>query len=234
MQDQQLNDLLHSYSQQLEQSKLPNLQSWVLSLQNYSWQQKQKADKKMGRLTLQKKVIIIIGLLYAIGLLFLAVNSVHWPTLFFCISTAAIGTINLVAVVGYIRQLNWITAFQHEENIVLAQEKLVKLRHSSIYVTRILFLQAPFYTTFSLNPAMINSHTSAFFFIALPVIILFSAASFWLYKNIRLENADKKWFRILFAGNEWGSIIQSQKFLEDIEEFKTDIVTSKQTKPCNV
>ena len=224
MQDHELNDILNAYTHKLEEARLLNLQSWVLNLQNYTSLQKQKANRSLEKLTLQKKVLVALGIIYGLGLLFLSVNSMTWQKIFFSICTGAIGIITLYAVVVYIRQLYWIQKFNNEENIVDAQEKLLKLQDSTLSVTRILFLQSPFYCLFFVSPAMIAGHPPSFFFITLPIALVFAFASWWLYRNIDLKNADKKWFRILFGSSEWTSLIQSKKFLDDIEEFKKEIV----------
>ena len=224
MQDKELDELLTAYNHKLEEARLLNLQSWVLNLQNYTYQQKQRANDKLGKLNLQKKILVLLGIIYGLGLLFLAVNSMTYQKIFFCICTAAIGIITLYAVVVYIQQLYWIQKFSNEENIVEAQEKLVKLQDSTLSVTRILFLQTPFYCLFFVSPAMIAGSPAAFFFVTLPIALLFAFASLWLYRNIDIKNAGKKWFSILFGSSEWTHLVQSQRFLDDIEEFKKEIV----------
>lgn len=227
MQDQELDELLNTYNHKLEEARLLNLQSWMLNLQNYTYQQKQKANNKLSNLSLQKKILVVLGILYGLGLLFLAVNSITYQKIFFCTCTAAIGIITLYAVVVYIQQLYWINKFSNEENIVEAQEKLVKLQDSTISVTRILFLQMPFYCLFFVSPAMIAGSPAAFFFITLPIALLFAFASVWLYRNIHIRNINKKWFSILFGSSEWTHLVQSQRFLDDIEEFKNEIVLER-------
>jgi hypothetical protein len=60
----------------------------------------------------------------------------------------------------------------------------------------------------------------AFWHIAFPVTLLLAAGSIWLYRNIDIRNADKKWFRLLFSGKEWTSVIRAMKYLGEIEEHK--------------
>ena len=224
MQDTELNDIMNAYNEKLEEARLLNLQSWVLNLQNFTYQQKQKANTRLNRLSLQKKVLVILGVLYGLALLFLALNSITWQKIFFSTSTAAIGLITLYAVYIYVRQLGWIQQFNNAESIVEAQEKLTRLQDSTLTVTRILFLQAPFYCLFFVSPAMIAGSPLAFILITLPVALLFGVGSWWLFQNIHLKNAEQKWFRILFGSSEWTSLVKSQRFLDDIEEFKKEIV----------
>jgi hypothetical protein len=224
MQDTELSDIMNAYNRKLEEARLLNLQSWVLNLQTYTSLQKQKANTKLGKLTLQKKVLVILGIVYGAALLFLAANTMTREKVFFCGSTAAIGIITLYAVAVYIKQLYWIQKFNNAESIVEAQEKLIRLKDSTLSVTRILFLQTPFYCLFFISPAMIVSSPLSFFFITLPVALLFTLATIWLYRNINIQNAHQKWFRILFGSSEWTHLVQSKQLLDDIEEFKKEIV----------
>ncbi|MBC7938117.1 MAG: hypothetical protein H7Y86_22435 [Rhizobacter sp.] len=224
MQDSELNDIMKGYNQKLDEARLLNLQSWVLNLQHYTYQQKQKANAKLGKLTLQKKVLVFLGIIYGFALLFLAANTITWQKIFFCICTAAIGIITLYAVVVYIKQLYWIQQFNSADSIVEAQEKLVMLKDSTLSVTRILFLQTPFYCLFFVSPAMIVDSPAPFILVTLPITLLFTFVTIWLYRNIDIKNAHKKWFRILFGTSEWTQLVQSKQLLDDIEEFKKEIV----------
>lgn len=224
IQDNELNEILNAYNHKLEEARLLNLQSWVLNLQNYTSLQKQKANAKLKGLTLQKTVLAVAGILYGAALLFLVVNSLQWSKIFFVVCCTAIAVITIIAAIVYFVQVSWIRKFNHTDSIVESQERLTKLQNSTIQVTRILFLQLPFYCLWFVTPAMIKGSVPAFLFITLPIALLFAFASFWLYKNIDLKNADKKWFKILFGSKEWISLVKSKKFLDDIEEFKKEIV----------
>ena len=67
---------------------------------------------------------------------------------------------------------------------------------------------------------MIGDNSPLFWGIAVPVALALAAASVWLYRNIKLSNAYKKWFRLLFNGIEWTPILQAMDHLREIEEFK--------------
>ena len=38
--------------------------------------------------------------------------------------------------------------------------------------------------------------------------------------NIKLENKNKPWFKLIFDGKGWQPVIQSMELLEDIKEFR--------------
>ena len=53
--------------------------------------------------------------------------------------------------------------------------------------------------------------------------ITFAFVAIWLFVNIRYENKDKKWFKLIFNGKEWTPLIKSMELLEQIEEYAADI-----------
>ena len=44
----------------------------------------------------------------------------------------------------------------------------------------------------------------------------------WLFKNIRFENRDKKWFKFLLSGKEWDPMMKSADLLQQIEDAKKE------------
>jgi len=59
---------------------------------------------------------------------------------------------------------------------------------------------------------------------ALQIIITasFTYLAIWLFFNIRYENKDKKWFRLIFNGREWNPVITSMELLNQIREYKDE------------
>ncbi len=47
--------------------------------------------------------------------------------------------------------------------------------------------------------------------------------SYWLYKNHKPENLNKKWFRNLIAGSGGKSVEKAIEFYREIEEFEKEI-----------
>jgi hypothetical protein len=71
---------------------------------------------------------------------------------------------------------------------------------------------------------MISSAPLAFWFITVPITAGFAAIAIWLYVNINTANVDKKWFRFLFSSKEWTGIVDAAAFLNEIEDFKKELV----------
>lgn len=222
MNDTELKNLLESYNHQLEEAKVLNLQSWVLNMQCFETLQKQKAKSKLKSLSNFKIVAVILGILWILFLAYLLYFSMQMPKIFFVISAGAILVVTLIAVVVYLHHILLIHKINNSENVLKTQETIARLQLSTLNITRILFLQAPFYCTFWWNMEMIKNSPYSFWLISFPIALLFMLASLWLYKNISIKNAHKKWFKILFNSPEWKSLIKANNFLQEIESFKKE------------
>ncbi|MEO6453117.1 MAG: hypothetical protein ABIN97_03545 [Ginsengibacter sp.] len=52
------------------------------------------------------------------------------------------------------------------------------------------------------------------------VTLLFTYIAIWLFFNIRYENKNKKWFKLIFNGKEWTPLMKSMELLQQVEEYK--------------
>ncbi|MEP6711341.1 MAG: hypothetical protein ABJA37_02940 [Ferruginibacter sp.] len=222
MNTDELQSLWQAYDKKLEDSKFLNMQSWALNLQCFEDLQKQKAKSKLNKLAAIKIWMVVVGVIWVLLLLFLVVNSLIFSKIAFVVSVGMIALITTVGIVMYIKQVILIKQIDNNESITVVQEKLAALQSSTLNIPRILFLQTPFYCTWFFTPVWATSGDPAFWFIALPIALLFAYFSWWLYKNIHYKNMDKKWFKILFNSPEWTTVIKAKGFINEIEAFKKD------------
>ena len=69
---------------------------------------------------------------------------------------------------------------------------------------------------------MIQDSVVKFCFIAVPITLLFTVLTIWLYKNLTPENMHKKWVKYLINNDsERMPILKAQHFLNEIEKFTT-------------
>lgn len=222
MEDIELKNLWKEYDRKIEEAKIINMQSWVVNFKTFEYLQTEKAKSKLHSLSRFKRWAIFAGLLWIAFLVFLIVKSFEFSKIYFVGSLSAIVVFNIIAIVVYIQHIILIDQIDNSENLIEAQEKAAKLQASTLQITRILFLQTPFYSTFFWSQGMINANPSAFFLISVPITLFFVFASFWLYRNINYRNVNKKWFKILFSSKEWTSVTKAIKFMEEIEAFKKE------------
>lgn len=142
---------------------------------------------------------------------------------FFLFSASVQVILTAIALFIYLYQL--ITLYQVDitDPILKTQEKLAHLKISTLWVTRILFLQLPVWTTFWWNEAMFREWNIFQWLITGSVTLGFAFAAIWLFFNIRIENRDKKWFKTIFNGKDWTPLIKSIELLEQLDEYSADI-----------
>ncbi len=218
MNELELKSIWQQYDQKLEDARLLNMQSWALNLRCFEELQAGKVKSKLNTITSIKIFAVILGIIWTCLLTFLVYLN-RFTNPYFSVSISIIAIITLIAVVVYIKQVIIIKQVNYNAGIVDAQQKLTWLQLSTIRITRILFLQTPFYCTWFWHPKMINNNIY-FWLIAVPIALFFAWLSVWLYRNIDIKNVEKKWFKILFSSAEWVNISKAKAFLSEIEEYK--------------
>jgi hypothetical protein len=100
------------------------------------------------------------------------------------------------------------------------QERLSRLITSTLNVTRVLFLQLPLWTIFFWNDGMFVKENWAWWILNIVVTLSFTVIALWLFFNIRIENKDKRWFKLLFSGKEWKPVVESVDMLKQIDALR--------------
>jgi len=211
MEEMELKSLWQAYDKKLERSL-------ALNLHLVREMQTQKAKSVIRSMTGIKVFTLLAGVLWVLILGFLGVNSLRVERIFFVVSAGMIMVFNIVAIAVYIRHLVLMSQINNSENVVQTQKQLAELQASTIRITGILFLQAPFYTTFWYTPGMVED--IRFWLISVPVTGLFTFGAIWMYRNIGYKNAGKRWFGWLFSGKEWTAVEKAREFLREIDEFE--------------
>lgn len=173
-----------------------------------------------------KLFTLVCGILWVgIGSAILSTIFIYQYTLankFFLFSASFQIALTAISIICYLYQIITIYSVDITEPVLKTQEKLSRLRSSTLWVTRILFLQLPFWTTFYWNETMIENGSWLLWIIQTLVTISFTAAALWLFFNIKIENRDKKWFRLIFEGKEWTPLMKAMELSEEIKKYKLD------------
>jgi hypothetical protein len=173
-----------------------------------------------------KVIAIVIGVFWVIFVDGLIVSLWSTANPFFLISAGIQVVLTKLAIGVYLYQLYLIRKVDLSKPVLFSQERLSRLKSSTLWVTRILFLQLPVWTTFSFNTGMLHNGNILLLTIQ-GLIALFSVyAAVWLFLNIKYDNRDKKWFRWLFKGKEWDPIIKAMELISQIEEYKAEDINS--------
>jgi len=165
---------------------------------------------------------LLVGLLWVLGigyvLLKLTINAYDQVSLYFLYSAYFQVMLTAMAVILYIIQLSTLYSIDFNKPVVILQKTLIKLKASTLNVTKILILQLPFWTTFYWNESMFKNGTLPLFILQGAVTISFTYLSLWLFFHLKFENADKWWFKLLLQGKEWEPLITSINILNEMED----------------
>lgn len=215
MENTEMINLWKSYNEKLEENLMFNKK-------NAEDITKLKVQTFLSRMKPLKIFIVLMGIGWVVFLDVLIVNLFHTVNPFFLVSAIIIALFNKLAIGIYTYQLIVIHQIDIGESILKTQEKLSRLKSSTLWVSRLLFLQLPFWTTFHLNKTMLENGNGWFFILQFAITISLIYLAIWLFFNIKYENKDKKWFRLLFNGPEWTPILKSIELCREIEAFKQD------------
>ena len=183
-----------------------------------------KVHSILGSMKPVKIFTLLIGVLWvgigATALSRIYVNAFWEANKFFLFSATVQILLTSIALLIYIYQLNKIYKVELDEPILKTQNKLAQLKISTLWVTRIMFLQLPVWTTFWWNETMLTDWSFYQWLIPLFFTASFTFIALWLFFNIKFENRNKKWFKLIFNGKEWTPLMKSMELLEQMEEYK--------------
>jgi len=213
MDDKELKALWQTQAQKLEEN--------ILLTRKYAEEiSKMKVQSALASMKPLKIFTIIVGIIWVGFVDLLIIGSWQSGSAFFLVSATIQVVLSKLALGIYLYQLVLISQINLGTPVLEAQEKIASLKASTLWVARLLFLQLPIWTTFYLNAQMLKQPLSLF--INLLITALFTWAALWLFFNIKYENRDKKWFRMIFEGKEWTPMLQSMEFLDEIRYFQKD------------
>ncbi len=215
MEDTEIINLWRTYGQRLEES----LQ---LNRSNAEEITRLKVKSFLSSMKPIKLFTIAAGIIWVFLIDILIIKTFPIANWFFIISAGIQVLLTKLAIVIYLYQLILIHQADISEPVLETQQKLASLRSTTIQVTRVLFLQLPVWTTFYWNRSMLLYGNWALYVIQAAITLSFIFAAIWLFRNIKYENKDKKWFRLIFSGNEWDPVIRSIELLNEVKEFRVD------------
>jgi len=220
MEDIEIINLWKSYDKKLEENLLFNRK-------NAEDITRIKVQSFLASMKPMKIFIILVSIVWIGFVDILIINIFDVASPFLLVSAAIHVLLTKLAIAIYLYQLILIYQVDINEPILATQEKLVRLRSSTLWVSRLLFLQLPVWTTFWWNEVMFQEWNVFQWLITGSITLAFVFAAIWLFFNIKFENRDKKWFRLLFTGIEWNPVIKSMELLSQINEYKTENKTGQ-------
>lgn len=183
-----------------------------------------KARNFLSSMKPTKVFTLIAGILWVTGLgsilVNLIINHLAEISLFFLFSASIQVLLTAIAIGVYVYQISLISNIDFDDTVFTIQEKISKLKISTLKVTRLLFLQLPVWTTFYLNQKMFVAENWLLWILQGIATLSFTYVALWLFFNIKHENQNKKWFRWIFRGKEWLPMLQAMELLNQIETYQ--------------
>ena len=213
MEDNEILQVWKNYDRKLEENLL-------LSRQNATAITALKVQSFLASMKPLKIFTIVAGVLW-VGLLdVLIISLFHIASPFFLVSAILLTVLNKLAIGIYLYQLILLHQADITEPVLATQEKIARLKSSTLWVARLLFLQLPLWTTFYWNKSMLENGSLGLFIIQALVTGVFIFIAVWLFINISYRNRNKKWFGFIFNGKEWSPLMKSMEVLSQLEEYK--------------
>lgn len=215
MEEREIFNLWKSYEQKVTESL-------VLNRKNTADITGLKVQSLLSSMKPIKILTIVVGILWVLFVDTLIINLFFIANPVFLISAGIQVLLTKLAIGIYIYQLVLIQQVDLHGPILATQAKLTELKSSTIWVARLLFLQLPVWTTFYWNKSMLENGNMALYLFQIAVTLSFTYLAIWLFRNIKYENRDKKWFQLIFNGKEWTPVIKSMELYREIEAFEQE------------
>ncbi|MFD2522839.1 hypothetical protein ACFSR2_18210 [Emticicia soli] len=213
MEDKELINLWKTYDKKLEE----NL---TLNRKNAEEITKIKIQSSLASMKPLKVFTVIVGILWVTFVDVLILGAFKAGGTFFLVSAIIQVILTKLAIGIYMYQLILIDKVDINDSILVTQERIARLKSSTIWTTRLLFLQLPIWTTFYWTETMWTNANVWTYIIQISITLIFTYAAIWLFVNIKYENRDKVWFQWIFNGKEWTPVMKSMAMLEQIEGYK--------------
>jgi hypothetical protein len=213
MEEAALLNLWKAYESKLERSL-------AFNRKNAEDLTKIKIRSLLGSMRPSKIIAVLIGLLWVVSIDALIVWVYPVATPFFLISAGIQVLLTKMAIGVYLYQLILIHQTDITAPIVATQDKLAKLKASTLWITRLLFLQLPFWTTFYWSKSMLENGQTILYLVQLLITLSMTFLAVWLFLNIKYENREKRWFRLILGRTEWEPLMKSFDLIKQTEEYK--------------
>ncbi len=198
--------------------------SFAINKNNIEDITRMKVHNMLGSMKAIKIFTLFIGIVWVgtgvVALSAIYLNSFSEANKFFLFSASIQVGLTAIALFVYLYQLITIYQVDITDPIIRTQEKLSNLKMSTLWITRVLFLQLPVWTTFWWNETMLTDWGILQWVATLLFTMIFTAIAIWLFVNIKYENRDKKWFQLIFRGKEWTPLMKSMELLEQVKNYK--------------
>lgn len=181
---------------------------------------KSKLHKTINSLRLPKSIFLVLGIPYTFILCFITWVTFEAGAFVMMFGFGIISLIMIGTTIGYVYHLFLIAKINHEATITEVQKRIAELKISSFNIARLTVLQLPFWSVCWVSIEAIKNSPFIYGGINLVVFLGLTYVSYWLYKNLGIDNTESKVSKIILSGNEWEPILKSSDILEQLKEYE--------------
>lgn len=212
MEEKDILQIWKQYDKKLEESL-------VLNKANAAAVTQLKIHSLLASMRPLKIFTLLVGIIWVGFVDMLIIRLFPVANLFFLGSAIVQVLLTKIAIGIYLYQLVLIERADSSQPVLAIQDKLARLKSSTLWVARLLFLQLPVWTTFYWNSSMLKNGNLLLYVLQALVTISFTIAAIWLFRNINYSNRHKRWFLLLFSGREWTPVMKSMELLGQVKEY---------------
>lgn len=177
----------------------------------------EKVHRGFGWLIVGKFFVILLGIGWNI---LCGTLAWHFRTEVFFVTAAVIIILaTSLTICGYVVQLLLLAQINLSKSIMGTQKQLAQLEVVIVGTYRLSILQAPVWTFFFISNGMAAHMSVGWWALEIGVLAVFVVGVIWLYRNIRVENLNKKWMQGLMNGLGIKQIARARGFIKEIAEY---------------
>ena len=215
MEEKDIFQIWNQYDKKLEETL-------VLNRTNAAAITQLKIHSLLASMRPLKVFTLLVGIIWVCSVDMLIIRLFPIANPFFLGSAIVQVLLTKLAIGIYLYQLVLIQQADISQPVIATQDKLARLKSSTLWIARLLFLQLPVWTIFYWNSSMLENGNLFLYVLQAMVTISFTVGAIWLFKNINYANRDKKWFQLLFSGKEWTPVMKSMELLRQVKEYIAD------------
>ena len=214
MNEQDIKQIWNTYNEQLNQSLSINREL-------LSDVKKMKVISVLSSIKPNRIFAVTIGILWVLMIDFFVVMTFLGGHYFFSASAFIHAIVTKIAIGVSIYHLILISEMKESDSVIEVQKKLSNFKMTTLTGVRLGLLQLPVFTTFYLSASTIASGNIPYIIINLIIISVFTYFGIWCFRNFKVENSHKRWFKFFIEDGEWESLAKAEDLLKQISELKS-------------
>ncbi len=162
---------------------------------------------------------IAFGIIWCAAMLLIVIASWSKTNLYFKSAIIIHISISITAIALYVYHLVLLKNFNYNQTVIVAQQRLLKLKLSNLKTLGLLWIQLPVFSIWFMSNEWMLDSPATFWFVQVPIVIIQLFIGIWLYMNLNIKNQHKKWFKWFMSKGEFKRIQDANEILNEIHSL---------------